>query len=175
VQPPPQPVPQPIPQPVSQPAPTPATEPAPQREAGYAGLELRDTSVGAVVSAVQPGPLGGDGIRSATLWRGDLIVSVNGQPASASGWQQLVAALPPGSQVTVVYRRSRTPDPAAAVPVPDAAGDLLSTTFSLDAASRWRGTFGGPRRSSAANPEAQEGEFEREIMGPARTRPGDLG
>ncbi|MCG3122363.1 MAG: hypothetical protein GIKADHBN_00750 [Phycisphaerales bacterium] len=103
-------------------------------------------------------------MRSATLWRGDLIVSVNGQPASASGWQQLVAALPPGSQVTVTYRRSKTPDPAAAVPVPDAAGDLLSTTFSLDAASRWSGTFGGPRRSNAANPEAEEGEFEREIM-----------
>lgn len=117
-----------------------------------------------MIAAVSPGPLGGDGFRSPTLWRGDLVVSINGQPTSASGWQQLLAALPPGAQITVAYKRSKTADPESAVPRGDPAGELASTTFALEPRARWIGTLGSSHREGLAIPDPAEGEFERAIL-----------
>src|SRR5262245_3451217 len=55
-----------------------ATPPArPAGKAAYAGLGLRQNPEGVVVAGVQPGPFGGDGSRSPSIWRGDLIVAMN--------------------------------------------------------------------------------------------------
>ncbi len=116
------------------------------------------------MSSVLPGPLGGDGSRSPSLWRGDLITAINGQPTTAANWQQLLTSLPPGAQVTIAYTRSKTADPLTAVPHGDPAGDPASTTLTLDARSRWRGTIGEPRRQSAALAAPAEGEFERPLL-----------
>ncbi len=117
-----------------------------------------------MIAGVGPGPLNGDGFRSPSIWRGDLVVTINGQPTSSAAWQQLLTSLPPGSPITLVYRRSKAPDPMSAVPHGDPAGDPLTATFSLEPRARWTGTLGGPRRENENIPEAAEGEFERVLL-----------
>ena len=76
----------------------------PLTEQGYAGLALRDIADGhTVVSWIYPGPLDGEGIRSATLdlGRPDLVVAVDGRSLDRDGWQQYVRSRPPGSVVTL--------------------------------------------------------------------------
>ena len=50
------------------------------------------------------------------------MTAINGQPTSAAAWHQLLAALPPGAQITVAYKRSKSADPMSAVPRGDPAG-----------------------------------------------------
>lgn len=138
---------------------------------GYAGLRLRQAAEGVVVAGVQPGPLGGDGFTSPSIWRGDVIVSIDGQQLDAAGFAQLIRAHFPGDRLRVVYRRGASADPYAAIARGDASGEERVVEIVLDDAARWRplvGTGLAPGRSVAP---ALPGEFEPLI----RQRAGELG
>lgn len=135
----------------------------------FAGLSLRDNPEGCVVSRVYPGPFGGDGFKSASLWRGDVIVSVNGAKVDAKGFGALVGKLQPGDEITVVYRRRKDAEAhlGDAVPSGDAAGEERTVKVKLDAKEDWQGTIGRALRADARIPEAGEGEFEKRILAAA--------
>jgi hypothetical protein len=131
----------------------------------YAGLALRQNPEGVVVLGVQPGPFGGDGLKSPSIWRGDLIVSMNGRSLDAAGYGRLVRSLAPGDRLQLTYRRSSHPDPGAAIPVGDPSGEAHSVEIVLDDAARWHGTIGrGPGRVLTP---AENGEFEALILAQA--------
>jgi hypothetical protein len=133
----------------------------------YAGLALRQNPEGVVVAAVLPGPFDGDGIKSPTVWRGDLIVSIDGQSLDAAGYIALLRKRSPGESVRVVYRRSPHPDPSAAVPRGDPEGEERSVEIVLDDAEKWSGIVGRglpPGRVIAA---ASAGEFEALVLAKA--------
>lgn len=145
----------------------------------YAGLGLRQNPEGVVVVGVQPGPFGGDGATSPSIWRGDLIVSMNGQSLDASGYVRLIRALAPGDTLHVVYRRSAHADPLAAVPRGDPEGEERSVAVVLDDAARWRGPLGQGLRPGRAIAAASAGEFEAFVLEKAdalglRAAPGGL-
>lgn len=161
----------------------PTPEPAPQERApgraSYAGLGLRQNPEGVVVVGVQPGPFGGDGSRSPSIWRGDLIVAMNGQSLDLAGYTRLMRSLAPGDMLEVVYRRSANPDPDAAIPRGDPGGDERRVAVIVDAAARWRGPLGSGPAAERSIPPAQAGEFEELILARAqslelRTPPGTL-
>ncbi len=91
--------------PIGPAAPAPAAPEPPARKAAYAGLGLRSNPEGVVVVGVQPGPFGGDGSKSPSIWRGDLIVSMNGQSLDLAGYIRLIRSLSPGDTLEVMYRR----------------------------------------------------------------------
>ena len=129
----------------------PAAAPVPIRKRGYAGLALRQNPEGVVVVAIQPGPFGGDGFKSPSIWRGDLIVSMNGQSLDAVGYYQLLRSTAAGDTVQLIYRRAANADPYAGVPRGDPDGEERSVEIVLDDLARWTGTLGqGPRRQLAS-------------------------
>jgi hypothetical protein len=78
-------------------------------EQGFLGLSVREIPSGDVVmSWIAPGPLAGDGLTSTEydLGRPDLVVSLNGRPVEAESFGERIHAIPPGSTVTLTYRRS---------------------------------------------------------------------
>ncbi len=135
----------------------------------FAGLSLRDNPEGCVVSRVFPGPFGGDGFQSASLWRGDVIVSVNGEKVDAKGFGALLAKLKPGDEITVVYRRRKDAQAhlGDAVPSGDPAGEERTIQVKLDAKEDWMGTIGMPLRSVARIADAPTGEFEARLLAAA--------
>jgi hypothetical protein len=151
--------------------PSAAPEGAPSERSGrktaYAGLGLRQTAEGVVVVAVQPGPLGGDGFKSPSIWRGDLIVSLNGQSLDLAGYMQLMQSLAAGDTLRVVYRRGSSADPYSAVPGGDPNGEERSVEIVLGDATVWRGTIGQGLPPTRVIPPAQPGEFEDLILGKA--------
>ena len=156
-----------------------AAPPAQVRERGYAGLALRQNPEGVVVVAIQPGPFGGDGFKSPTIWRGDLIVSMNGQSLDAAGYYQFLRSMAAGDAVRLVYRRASNPDPYAGIPHGDANGEERSVEIVLDDVARWTGTIGQGLAPGRAVPATQPGEFEELILGKAaqlglRTAPGGV-
>ena len=149
------------------------------RKAAYAGLGLRQNPEGVVVVGVQPGPFAGDGSKSSSIWRGDLVVSINGQSLDMAGYRQLMRSLAPGDTLRVVYRRGPNADPYAAVPLGDPNGEERSVEVVLDDAAKWRGTIGRGRPPGRVIPLARAGEFEELILGKAevfglRSPPGTL-
>jgi hypothetical protein len=154
-----------------------ATQPA--RPVPYAGLRLRQNPEGVVVVGVTRGPLDGDGFQSPSLWRGDLIVRINGQTRDADGYGALLRALAPGDIVRIEYRRSATPDPLAAIPKGDPDGELRSVEIVLGDAESWTGPIGrGPPAGQAIAAPAQ-GEYEDALLSEAqalglRAAPGGL-
>jgi hypothetical protein len=159
------------------PASAPATRPA--KPTAYAGLRLRQTPEGVVVVGVMRGPLDGDGFQSPSVWRGDLIESVNWQSRDAEGYSALLNALAPGDTLRIEYRRSATPDPFAAIPKGDPEGDLRSVEIVLDDAEHWSGPIGRGLPAEEAIAVAAPGEFENTLAGRAdelglRTAPGGL-
>jgi hypothetical protein len=161
----------------------PAPEPAPPErtvsKAPYAGLGLRLNPEGVVVVSVQPGPFGGDGSRSPSIWRGDLIVAMNGQSLDLAGYTRLVRSLAPGDTLEVVYRRSANPDPDAAIPRGDPAGEERRVAVVLDDAAKWRGPLASGLTMGRSIAPAQAGELEDLILAKAqvlelRTQPGTL-
>jgi len=131
------------------------------------------------VVGVQPGPFSGDGFKSSSIWRGDLIVSMNGQSLDVGGYLQLLRSLAAGDALRVVYRRGENADPYAAVPRGDPKGEERSVEILLDDAAKWRGTIGQGRPPGRAISSAQSGEFEDLILTRAeefglRSAPGTL-
>ncbi len=95
----------------------------PPGSAGISGLGLRQNPEGAVVVRVLPGPFAGDGFKSPSIWRGDLIVSMNGQSLDVA-WLRAAAEIPgAGDTLRVVYRRGSSADPYSAVPHGDPDGE----------------------------------------------------
>jgi len=135
----------------------------------FAGLSLRNSPDGCVVSHVNPGPFGGDGTKSSSLWRGDLIVSVNGQHVSSQTFAELVGKLKPGDELVVVYRRGKDAEAhlGDAVPSGDPQGEERTVKVVLEAKEDWMGTIGRALRADAVIAEAPEGEFEKRILAAA--------
>jgi len=132
-----------------------------------------------VVVGVQPGPFGGDGFQSASIWRGDLIVSMNGQSLDAAGYVRLIRGLAAGDKLRVVYRRSTNPDPRAGVPQGDRNGEQRTVEIILDEADKWTGTVGRGLPPGRVIGPAQAGAFEPRLLATAtelglRTDPGGL-
>ena len=157
--------------------PPPSEQPA--GKAAYAGLGLRQNPEGVVVAGVQPGPFGGDGSKSASIWRGDLIVSMNGQSLDLAGYTRLVRSLAAGETLRIVYRRGANADPYSAIPQGDPNGEERSVAVVLDDAANWRGTLGRGLGSGRVIPPAQAAEFEELILSKAeelglRSPPGTL-
>lgn len=138
-------------------------------ETPYAGLSLRDNPEGCVVSRVYAGPLAGDGFKSASLWRGDLIVSVDGRKVDAAGFGALVATHEPGDVLTIVYRRRADAEKhlGDAVPSGDPAGEERTVKLVLESKRDWTGTIGLPPRAGLHLAEAAEGRFEARILAEA--------
>jgi hypothetical protein len=134
------------------------------RTPGYVGLRLRQNPEGVVVAGVQPGPLGGDGFKSASIWRGDLIVSIDGQSLEVVGYVRLIQSLVAGSRVQVVYRRSAQADPYAAIPRGDPDGEERSVEIVLDDAQKWSVPIGRGLAFGRKVPPAQPGEFEGLVL-----------
>ena len=161
--------------PASQPAP--AEQPA--KKVGYSGLRLRQNPEGVVASGVQPGPLGGDGFKSPSIWRGDLIVSINGQSLDAAGYRRVLKSLTAGDTLRVLYRRGASADPYSAVPQGDLSGEERSIEIILDDAAKWSGTIGQGVSPGHVIAPTQSGEFEDFILNKAqqlglRTAPGGV-
>ena len=105
-------------------------------------------------------------MRSASLWRGDVIVSMNGETVSAQTFGKLIAKLKPGDELVVVYKRGKEAEAhlGDAVPVGDPAGDERTVKVVLDAREDWMGTIGMPLRADVVIAEAAEGKFEKRIL-----------
>lgn len=138
--------------------------PTATRTRGYAGLALRQNPEGVVVVAIQPGPLGGDGFKSPSIWRGDLLVSMNGHSLDAVGYYQLLRSMAVGDTVRLIYRRAANADPYAGVPRGDPDGEERSVEIVLDDLARWTGTIGQGLAPGRSVPAAQPGEFEELIL-----------
>jgi hypothetical protein len=136
----------------------------PARVPGYAGIGLRDNPEGVVVATVRPGPLQGDGFTSPSLWRGDVIVSMNGQTLDAAGYGEVIRALDAGERLRIVYRRGAQADPFTAIPAGDPAGEERTVEIVLDDARRWRSPLGKGLDAGRSVPLAEAGEFEADIL-----------
>ena len=117
-----------------------------------------------MVVRVQPGPFAGDGFKSSSIWRGDLLVSMNDQSLDAAGYTQLLKSLAAGSKLRVVYRRGSGTDPYAAVPHGDPEGEKRTVEIVLDDAAKWTGTIGQGLPARRVIPPTQSGEFEDLIL-----------
>lgn len=129
----------------------------------FSGIRLRQNPEGVVIGSVQPGPFGGDGYKSPSVWRGDFVVSINDKPADPAGFPALMKSLKPGDDLKIVYRRSAKADPYAAVPTGDPAGVENSVTVKLENALEWMGTLGeglGARTIA----DVTDGEFEKQLL-----------
>jgi hypothetical protein len=130
----------------------------------YLGLRLRQSAAGVVVVGVQPGPLGGDGFTSPSIWRGDLVVAMNDAALDAAGYAQLVRSLAAGDRLRIAYRRSRNPDPYAALPAGDPDGEARAVEVVLDDAQRWTGSIGRVLTAGRALAPAMPGDLEAAIL-----------
>jgi hypothetical protein len=145
---------------------TPQAEPARPSgvKPGFSGLGLRQNPEGAVVVRVQPGPFSGDGFKSPSIWRGDLIVSMNGQSLDAAGYAELLKSLAAGDALRVVYRRGSSADPYSAVPHGDPNGEERTIEIVLDDSEKWSGTIGQGLAPGHVIPPAPAGEFEDLVL-----------
>jgi hypothetical protein len=101
----------------------------------YLGLDVVKRTEGLMVWRVLPGPLDGNFVSSHSLARGDLIASIDGEPAVASVWEAL-GSRPIGSSVRIAYREGRVRGASGA---PDPNGALREIAVTLDDAAVWRG------------------------------------
>ncbi len=146
------PAPQPTPQPEPQPQPTPPLTPPAPKPVPYLGLTLRASPNGPVCSSVGPGPLNGDGYTSPSIWRGDLITSINGSAIDLANFPKLIESLEVGTEVAIEY--TVTPSRNAYLPVPlgDPAGTKQRVVVKLEPRDPWLGTLMHPVRDGASIP-----------------------
>jgi hypothetical protein len=135
-----------------------------RRTQPYLGLSIRNTPDGPVVGWIFPGPLGGQSFISASgIRRGDNLVSINGQPVDAAGFNAAAEAMQPGDTVTLVLRRSPQARPNAAVPIGGPGGDEFTVTAVIASRHEWTGTV-GRNAPDRAIPDPTEGAFEAMIL-----------
>jgi hypothetical protein len=92
----------------------------------YSGIDLVDRDGGLVVWTLRPGPLDGSLVSSRSLARGDLLLTIDGAPATRALWDA-AHQQPAGARVRLGYRPARAPDETREVEVV------------LEEAARWRG------------------------------------
>ena len=113
-------------------------------DTGYIGVDIVKRPEGLFVWRVLPGPLDGGFVESQTLARGDLILSIDGVPASTEAWDA-IASRPIGTKVTIEYQpgEPRGADAGArwtGKPVrPDAP--TRQVTIAVDDGRVWRGSY----------------------------------
>lgn len=111
---------------------------------GYLGLEVVDHADGLLVWRVLPGPLEGELLQSPSLARGDLLVSIDGAPAT----RETVLAMherAPGTTVRLAYRMGAARGAAFRA---DPGGALREVTVAVAREDDWKGTY----RSGALPP-----------------------
>jgi len=125
----------------------------------HLGLAIRDVpGVGCVVTGVGPGPLGGTGLAGPLLRRPDLLVSVDGMPASRATLRAALGAKAPDDPIRLEVRRALPLDRPNWV-VPTAAGQVAYAEASetievrLADATLWNGSV---RSETDAAPLADE-------------------
>ena len=107
----------------------------PLAEQAYAGLLCSDhpETGGIVVGWILPGPLKGRTFKSPFMNRGDLVLSVNGQPMGTKAFKELIVRSKPGDVLELRVRRTKG-DEEASPPVPGKG--MEETTVRLVLASR---------------------------------------
>jgi hypothetical protein len=108
-----------------------------QSNQGYLGVDVVSHAEGLLVRRVLPGPLDGNLVSSATLCRGDLIVSIDGKPATNEAWTGLLAR-PIESAVRITYREGSARGASGSV---DPKGPLCEITIRSESAALWRGFY----------------------------------
>lgn len=145
----------------------------------YLGLSLRASPNGPVCSAVRPGPLAGDGYTSPSIWRGDLVTSINGSAIDLATFGTFIESLDVGAEVTLEYTVASNRDAYAAIPAGDPSGTKRRVVVRLEPRDEWRGTLSRPWRDGASIPAfaapnaigdaaMPEGQFESLIVKKAR-------
>lgn len=157
------------------PAPLPRTTPddrpvgtAPQSSTrAYSGIHVVDRDGALVVWSILPGPLDGAHTTSATLQRGDVLVSIDGAAATRAAWDAAHAA-PPGTELTLGVRAAK-----------ETSSQIREVRVLLEDESTWRGLLGRgelpplPARLAAPAPTALDDEYAQALaaLGPeARAR-----
>ncbi|MBL8760494.1 MAG: hypothetical protein JNL50_04260 [Phycisphaerae bacterium] len=113
---------------------------------------LRASPNGPVCASVRPGPLAGDGYTSPSIWRGDLITSINGSAVDLATFQTLVESLEVGSEIAIEYTIAPDRDAYSPVPVGDPEGTKQRVVVRLEARDQWLGTLAHPLRDGASIP-----------------------
>ena len=102
---------------------------------GYLGIDVVVRPEGLMVWRVLPGPLDGTLLDCASVARGDLIVSIDGEAASIESWNA-ISARESGSKVRIGYRVG---EPRGWRGEPNLAGEAREMSVTLDDESIWRG------------------------------------
>ena len=108
-----------------------------QSNQGYLGVDVVPHAEGLLVRRVLPGPLDGNLVSSTTLCRGDLIVSIDGNPATKEAWSGLLAR-PIESTVRIGYREGSARGVSGTA---DPKGHLREVTIQSESAALWRGFY----------------------------------
>jgi hypothetical protein len=109
----------------------------PSSSRGYIGIDVVQRAEGLMVWRVLPGPLDGDLVMSETLARGDLISTIDGEPAGLAAWDA-IRSRPIGTSVRIGYREGRRRGASGA---PDADGAVRETAVTVDDAAIWSGWY----------------------------------
>lgn len=133
-----------------------------EHASAYLGLSVRDVpGVGCVVTGVGPGPLGGTGIGGTRLRRPDLLVAIDGKPASRESLHAAIEARSAGESIRLAVRPATRPDwriPTRAGEV-EFAADSFELEVTLEDADRWRGSVENARDDSPPRPSPAAGLF----------------
>lgn len=103
-------------------------------------------------ASVRPGPLAGDGYTSPSIWRGDLITSVNGSAVDLATFPKFIESLEVGGEIAIEYTIAPNRNAFAAVPAGDPAGTKQRVVVKLEARDQWLGTLTHPLRDGASIP-----------------------
>jgi hypothetical protein len=136
------------------------SDPIPSR--GYIGIDVVQRAEGLMVWRVLPGPLDGNLVTSETLARGDLISTIDGEPAGLAAWDA-IRSRPIGTPVRIGYREGRSRGASGA---PNADGAVREAIVTVDDAAIWSGWHrsgdlpplpGLPRASDTPRDELDDG------------------
>ena len=116
---------------------------------GFSGIEHVERPEGLLVWRVGPGPLDGDVLRSASIARGDLVVEIDGAPATLALWRSK-STQAPGTTVALRYREG---EPRGWRGAPNVQGEARDVSIVLDDAELWRGLHGRADLAPLAPPE----------------------
>jgi hypothetical protein len=136
----------------------PATDPqaaAASSPRAYVGLVVRDIpDVGCVVSWIDPGPLNGRGLDAPALGRPDLLVTLDGRPATAAVLAEVLASKSPGDTLTLTLRRANRRGPTLPTAI-DHAPQAETITVELEDEALWTGTWKVARRGAVDRPSPE--------------------
>ena len=135
----------------------------------HLGLSVRDVpEVGCVITGVGPGPLGGWGLNGERVRRPDLLVAIDGRPASREALRRAVAERLPGERVRLTVRPAigaewRIPNRAGEV---EHAAEAIELEVELAEGERWRGSVENARDDSPPRAAPAPGLFAGHAAGP---------